>query len=289
VAENLTDANRQDAILALLDDPSPSVRRALLRYFETNREAARAFLNRVIAGPNRFSAIHARWYLLELNNADPANEFRDFIRSLGYELETGALLLCRTIDPELDVGDICEQLDRIATRCRELLIENLSPHGQCRVLNRVLFHEYGFRGNAEDYENPDNSFLHRLLETRRGLPISLATLYLIIAERCGIRVEPVGLPGHFLVGCYEADVPFYIDVFDRGRFLTPHDLFEYLQRQGIAPDEIYLSPTTVREVLCRSCRNLARHYAAAGSPPMARLFEEFVEEFERVHEQHQSS
>lgn len=278
-------ASEQQAIVTLLDDPSPAVRRALVTRFEELAEHGRDFLRALTEGPNRVAAVHARWFLAELKIADPVSEFRSFIRSLGYELETGVLLLSRTVYPELDVTAVCQELDRIAARCRELMVEPLPVREKCRVLNRVLFHELGFRGNAADLSDPENSFIHRVLERRKGLPITLSILYLLIADRCGMRLEPVGLPGHFMVGSYTGDHTFFIDPFDRGRFLSPDELLAFLAGRKIPPLDSYLAPTTLREVLCRCCRNLARHYGAAKHLPLARLFASFVQDFEAAYEQ----
>lgn len=280
---------RKEALAGLLDDPSPAVRQALLGFFQNLGDNGHAFLRELAEGPNRITGLHARWYLAELKFADPINEFRGFIRSLSYELETGVLLLSRTVYGELDVSQYCREIDRIAARCRELMVEPLSAREKCKVLNRVLFHELGFRGNVDDYTDPENSFLHRVLDRRKGLPITLSILYLLVADRCGIRLEPVALPGHFLVGCYAEGETFFIDSFDHGRFLTVDDVRTYLAGRKIEADESYLAPTTVREVLCRCCRNLASHYAATQNLPLARLFASFVEEFEATYEQNMNS
>jgi regulator of sirC expression with transglutaminase-like and TPR domain len=286
--DSLSTAQR-DAFLSLLDDTSPAVRRALMARFSELGPAAAPFLQAVVSGNNRVLARHATWFLDELKFADPVAEFRGFIRSLNYELETGALLLARTVAPRLDAGSCCTQLDAIANRCRELIVEPSSAREKCRVLNRVLFHEWGFHGNVEHYTDPRNSFLDQVLERRTGIPLSLSIVYLLVAERLGIDLEPVGLPGHFIVGCFVDDLPFFIDPFDRGVFRDAEEIFDLLRANNIVPKASDLAPTPVREVLCRSCRNLVNHYTAAGEPERAKLFARFVEEFEATYEKHASS
>ncbi|MDF3057100.1 MAG: hypothetical protein K0R17_1315 [Rariglobus sp.] len=276
----------REAVLALLDDPSPTVRKALLAHFSAQGEPARIFLESLANGGSRLLSTHARGYLEELKFTDPVSEFRDFIRSLNYELETGALLLTRTVFPNLDVGLSCQRLDDLAARCRELIAEPLSVREKCRIINRVLFHENGFRGNLEHYTDPLNSFLPIVLERRKGIPLSLSIVYLLVAQRLGIDLEPVALPGHFMVGCYLEDAPLFIDPFEQGAFRSPEEVFAFVKAGPIAPKISDLAPATVREVLCRSCRNLVHHYTAAGDADHARLFTSFVEEFESTHERH---
>jgi regulator of sirC expression with transglutaminase-like and TPR domain len=272
------------AFRRLLDDESAPVRQALLIRFAELGPAASRFLQEVTQEPDRALARHATWFLHELKFTDPVAEFRGFIRSLNYELETGALLLSRTVSPALDAGACCTALDRIAARCRELIVAPASAREQCRVLNRVLFHEWGFHGNVEHYADPENSLLDRVLERRTGIPLSLSIVYLLVAQRVGLELEPVGLPGHFIVGCFGEPQPFFVDPFDRGVFLDPDEIFALLRANQIVPKATDLMPTPVREVLCRSCRNLVNHYGAAGDTAHARLFASFIEEFEATYE-----
>jgi regulator of sirC expression with transglutaminase-like and TPR domain len=286
--EPLPDAER-DALLSLLDDTSPVVRRALAARLAAYGPRGAELLQELVCGPNRILARHASWFIDELKLSDPVSEFRTFIRSLNYELETGILLLSRTMNPALDVGECRASLDAMAARCRELISEPSSNREKCRVVNRVLFHEWGFRGNIEEYQDPMNSFIDKVISRRKGIPISLSVVYLLVAERLGIPVEPVGLPGHFVVGCYADDTPFFIDPFDQGLFRDTDEVFTLLRSNHILPKPSDLAPTPVREVLCRSCRNLANHFAAASDLAHSQLFSQFVEEFESTHERYLQS
>lgn len=279
-------AEQRAALTGLLDDTSPAVRQALLAHFTRHGPASVDFLRYVASQPNRALAVHANWYLRELNFSDPVAEFRGFIRSMNYELETGALLLSRTVHPDLDIGANCALLDRMAARCRELIAEPATVRDKCRVMNRVLFHEFDLRGNTEHYADPLNSFLDQVLLRRKGIPISLCIVYLLVAERLGLSLEPVGLPGHFVVGCYAEELPFYIDAFNAGRFISAGEAVALLRKHTLSPSIADLAPTPVREVLCRCCRNLVNHYSVANDPERARLFAEFVAEFESTYERH---
>ncbi len=276
-------AVEREALLALLDDDSPAVRRGLLARFLQLGPVVAPFLQAVAHGSNRVLARHAAWYLAELKFSDPIGDFRGFIRSLNYELESGAFLLARTVSPRLDVGACRLQLDAIAARCRELIVEPSTTREKCRIVNRVLFHEWGFHGNVEHYTDPLNSFLDQVIARRKGIPISLSILYLLVAHRLDLELEPVGLPGHFVVGCFTSPEPFFVDPFDRGVFRDADEVLDLLRSNNLTPSPTDLMPTPVREVLCRCCRNLVNHYGTAGDPARAKLFASFVEEFESTH------
>lgn len=271
------------ALATLIDDTSPVVRRSLLTHFEQLGEPARALLREVARGPNRVTATHAQWFLGELRWSDPASEFLHFIRSLNYELESGAILIARAADPEANAAGVCAMLDAIASRCRELMAEPLTPWQKCNVINRVLFHELGFRGNTGHYNDPLNSLIHRVLERRTGLPLTLSVVYLLVADRCGLTLEPVALPGHFVVGCFTEEEPIYIDAFRGGTVASRDEIMAWLAGNDLSRDDAVFAPATIRETLSRCCRNLAAHYTSAGDDALARQFAQFDAEFEATH------
>ena len=127
----------------------------------------------------------------------------------------------------------CTQLDAMGARCRQLIAEPATAREKCRVVNRVLFHEYALRGNTDHYTDPLNSYLDQVLVRRKGIPISLSIVYLLVAERAGLTLSAVGLPGHFMVGCYEEHVPFFIDPFNAGVFLNAGEVFALLRSSSV--------------------------------------------------------
>lgn len=283
VADRRISADREQAIIALLDDDNPVVQAAVFEELKRQGSLGVELLRKITRDHNRILATHAQDILHELQGPDTVAEFVKFIRSTSYELETGSLLLNRTVFPEVAPEDVCIPLDGLAQRCRELMVHPSSPMEKCKVLNRVLFHENGFRGNTEYYDDPLNSFLGNVIMRRRGIPISLSILYILVAGRCGLQLEPVGLPGRFLVGCFEGDHPFYIDVFERGGFRTVEELSQMLMRDNIPPRPGFFAPTPVGDVLCRCCRNLMHQYSLKHQPHKAKLFASFVHEFESTY------
>ena len=130
----------------------------------------------------------------------------------------------------------------------------------------------GFRGNEENFEDPDNSMMNRVLETRLGLPITLSVLYMEVARRVGLHVEGVSFPGHFLV-CYRDDEGCsFIDPFHRGRILLREDLLEMLRKvlgskARLKPE--YLEPSSRRAILTRMLTNLKNLYTRRHDFPRA--------------------
>lgn len=280
MTERILSEERERAICSLLDDPCPAVQSALGRELERLGDVGISLLRKAARenpGDTRDAALR---FLKDLKGPDPAASVVAFIQSLRYDLETGMFLFNRVLEPDLRLNPIRDFLNSIARRVRELSVTPLSNWEQCKILNRVLFHEFGFRGNVEDFEDPLNSFITPLLQRRKGIPISLSILYLLVADRVGIRLDPVALPGHFLVGCFQDDEAFFIDAFDRGRMMSREELLEELHSQGMQVSSSWFYPTPVAEVLCRVCRNLQRHFTHRNHPRMARTFAQFIQEFE---------
>ena len=273
-----------DQVRRLLDDENPVVRKGLLEQFNRFPDEGVRFLEQLIREPDNLLAKHAHSLLVELGWVDGVGGFLEFIRSLRYELETGWFLLDRTIFPSLDISSSTLFLDRLADRVRELLVLPHSSKEICSVLNRVLFHEFGFRGASKDFSDPHNSFLHLVLERRRGLPITLSVVYILVARRIGLELEPIGLPGRFMAGCFLDKKPFYVDAWSGGKFHEIEQMEVFLDNPSIENSGSYLLPVTVGETLTRGCRNLVQQYAKSNDVVNSGLFQKFVNEFERIYQ-----
>ena len=286
--ESITDQKKQ-ALITLLDDPSPVVVDAVAREFEEMGALAIEMLREAREHDDPVVAQAAKDWLLKLGGEDPADVFLEFINSFQYELETGCLLLDRTTFNDLDAAAYYNFMDKIAGRCRELLLSPSSHYEKCKVINRVLFHEYGFRGDHDHLMSPMNSYLHQVVLRRRGLPISLSILYMLIAERCGIQMEAISLPGYFMIACFMDRSPFFVDPFGGGVIRSVEQLEDFLQTRHIPFQERYLHPTPVGEVLCRICRNLSNQYAHEKDDKRSSFFTGFVQAFNDAYRNHAKS
>ncbi len=280
---------REEALIYLMDDDSPVVQKALLQELERLEEVGARLLKKVLRSGNRILEEQARIFLEELQGPDTIKEFIRFINSLNYELETGCLLLNRTVYPNIDTADSCFLLDAIGARCRELFVLPGSTLEKCKVINRVIFHEYGFRPNKENIDDPQNNYLSQVLEYRIGNSITLSILYILVAQRCGLQLEPIILSEHFLAGCFNESETFYIDASVRGAFRSPQEARKLFSFTNSRAGEDFLAPAPVGEVLCHCCQNLSRIYSISGNQIRARLFAGFIQEFEATYRRHANS
>ncbi len=166
----------------------------------------------------------------------------------------------------INVRQIDRQLTQLARRVRRRV---RGPQKQAMLahLHEVMFEEQRFRGNADDYYHPLNSYVPAVLESREGIPISLALIYKVLAERVGLTAEGVNSPGHFLVRVHAEGDPLIIDVYDGGRALTREEAFDRielsLQRSSVRDDTLLVAVTN-RQWLARMLNNLQTIFANEG-------------------------
>ncbi|MGM9480548.1 SirB1 family protein [Roseateles sp. NT4] len=189
----------------------------------------------------------------------------------GLNLLEAAISLAQDDHPQLDVQAVLAHVDGLARRLRERIAQDAAPAQRLRLLTHFFHGELGFAGNLNNYYAADNSHVHRVLETRRGLPITLAVLLLELAEQAGLRAAGVAFPGHFLVKCKIGLGEAVIDPFT-GESLSPSRLDErlalYRQGSGLPDDlelplEFFLRAATPRQILARMLRNLKEVHRVA--------------------------
>jgi regulator of sirC expression with transglutaminase-like and TPR domain len=183
------------------------------------------------------------------------------------ELAHAALLVAAEEKPGLDVEHYRAQLYELGLTARERLARNNDAENPVVAFNKFVFEELGFAGNQTDYYDPRNSLLSDVLERRTGIPITLSVVYMELGRRAGLRVEGIGLPGHFIVraGVAEGE-PVLVDPFN-GKIVDAEDCQERLDTiyGGQAPlRDAHLRPVATREILARMLRNLKGIYAQAG-------------------------
>ncbi|MEX8497410.1 MAG: SirB1 family protein [Leptothrix ochracea] len=180
----------------------------------------------------------------------------------GFALTEAALSIAQDEYPDLDVQHILTEIDALALSLRQHLSVDDSPLQRVRVLHQFFFEECGFSCNQEDYYNPANSYVHEVLRTRRGIPITLAVIYLELAGQIGLIADGVSFPGHFLI---RLRLPLGDAIIDptSGTSLSKEAMGErlepYLARSvGLPAYSLadYLRAASPREVMARLLRNL---------------------------------
>ncbi len=218
-------------------------------------------------------AENARQIASHLRFSDLKREFRAWAAKSSPDLEDGAFLVARFAYPGLDPAPYQHWLDEVAAATAEQMPSEFESFEAFQRLNGQLFHKLGFVGNETNYYDPDNSYLNRVIDSRRGIPVSLSVLYLLLCRRLRLRAYGVGAPGHFLVGFKEGKSACFVDTFHRGAFLDFDEARRLIVRAGYEFRPEYLAPGSARGILLRMVRNLISIYQNSGSANAGRLSE----------------
>lgn len=181
-------------------------------------------------------------------------------------LAYAAMLFATHLAEPFDPAIYLRRLDEMTEAVRSPVLTAETDLAAIERLNRYLFEELKFAGNADNYYDPHNSFLNKVLDLRQGIPISLSVIYLELGWRLGLPVWGGGLPGHFIVGCGDAANPIYIDVFNAGRILSEEDCLALVQVSTVhkaAFKEQFLKPAARKAILLRMLLNLKNIYVRA--------------------------
>ena len=195
----------------------------------------------------------------------PLQYFSSLVKSdEHFPLLEAAVCLAQDEYPELDVQQVLGDVDQLLARIQRRLPADAPALLRLRTLNQFFFRDLGFGGNVNDYYDPDNSFLNVVLKTRRGIPITLAVLWLELAQGLELNARGVAFPGHFMVKVNLPKGQVVMDPFT-GQSLSREELSEriepFRQRSGLVDDfevpiGLYLQAALPRDIIARMLRNL---------------------------------
>eukprot|EP00741_Cyanophora_paradoxa_P010217 tig00020510_g9892.t1 len=255
-------------------------RRAAVRQLVELGANALAPLERLARDPERLArAYQARLAAAEVRQSlaeremaalcAPANAARG-VPCTEFPYEDGAILIARWADPSASREAVLRRLDELADGFCRVDDPSATDAERCERLAKYLFVELGYGGNRENYYREENSLIHRLLDSKQGIPISLSVLFAAVARRAGLPVRMVGAPQHFLVKAREGprgepaapgedlrpDAWRYVDCFG-GRAMRLAELQGFF---GFPLSPAALESVSPRDVFCRMLRNLIGIY-----------------------------
>lgn len=261
------------ALIALLADDHPEViEAARVKLVETGQGAVTALKKAAQRHEDPKVRVEAQGVLerIRLKTVSHAWKRAATLPEGRMDLERGAFLLAQVRYSDLDPKPYQQRLDELADRIRPKLKTVMKPQERLELINRLLFREEGFRANWEDYFDPQNSYLNRVLDRKMGIPVTLSLLYLLVGRRLKIPVFGVGIPGHFMVKYQDAQTELYVDPFNEGHFLTRAQCIQCIVESGYPYQREFLDGLFAREILARMLRNLILIYVDRHEPTLER-------------------
>jgi regulator of sirC expression with transglutaminase-like and TPR domain len=198
----------------------------------------------------------------------------DYFTSLVAEdenlpLTEAAIAVAQHAYPDLDVQGVLDQIDQWGNRLKQRITSDTPPIQRLQLLKHFFYNELGFGPNPNDFYAPENSYLHQIIESRRGIPISLAILMMELGQQIGLNIRGVSFPNHFMMRISLQQGEIIMDPLN-GDSLSKNQLQEmldpYLDARGYRgelslPLNIFLRASSSREILSRFMRNLKMIYS----------------------------
>ena len=213
------------------------------------------------------------------------------------DLLEGVLIIDQIANPNLDRQLIENQINKIKLDAWLELNYDLTSFEKVKILNRIFFDVHGFSGDTESYHSSKNSFISSVLERKKGNPISLSVLYIIVAQQLNIPIYGVNLPQHFILGYVNefdwmpllkfndasslldgsgSEIMFYINPFNKGIIFNKDNIIQFLQQLKIEPNGEYFKTCSNKDILLRILRNLETSYAAENNTSKLELVSQLV-------------
>jgi regulator of sirC expression with transglutaminase-like and TPR domain len=261
-----------DAIIQLLDDESDVVQESIDLKLRDMGEVAIHYLAEKIEKSKETNRTlleervrDLRFFRIEKNMRDYCDE-----QSGDVNLEGSLLTLCRLPYPDIDEQQWHSYLDWLAEEFKSRLPLEQNPYDNICALSQFLSDEQGFYGNTQNYYDTDNSYLNKVLQYKRGIPVTLASVYLLVGRRLGWPLIGVGTPGHFLCKWHSTDHEVFFDPYHGGHVLTRQECVALLGHMGSDRITEYLQGVSDRELLIRVVQNLLQIYKKRQEPERMR-------------------
>lgn len=212
------------------------------------------------------------------------NDLRLWLHGGAFDLLQGILVINRYQYPDLDEQKVINQIEAIKRDIWIQMMNEASAPEQVKLINHVFYNIYGFSGNTANHQDPQNSYISQVLETKKGNQISLAIIYSIIAQKLDIPVYGVNLPQHFILAYmdetkqseYESGVMFYINAFNKGLIFGRRDVDMFLKQLNLKSERQFYEPCSNTDIIKRVLRNLISAYEQSGSTEKVKELNELM-------------
>lgn len=262
-----------NSLIRLLDDPDGEIFEHVHHKLLSFGSSAIEYLER--AWENAFDPVQQERIanlVHEIQFGIVKNDLQLWYQGGAFDLLRGILIINRYQYPDLDEQKVINQIDAIKRDIWIQMMNEASPAEQVKLINHVFYNIYGFSGNTANHQDPQNSYISQVLETKKGNQISLAIIYAIVAQKLDIPVYGVNLPQHFILAYldetmqsdFESGILFYINAFNKGFIFGRRDVDMFLKQLNLKYDKQFYEPCSNTDIIKRVIRNLISAYEQLG-------------------------
>lgn len=189
---------------------------------------------------------------------------KEWYLSPDQDLLTGMWILATYQYPDLELEKLRQELEQIYYDTWLEFRPDLYPYDQVKVINSVLFNKLKFGANTKNFHSPGNSMINIVLESRKGNPITLCVIYMLVAQKLKLPVSGVNLPNLFILTYKDDKHQFYINAFNRGLIFSKQDIENYINELHLVPQTSFYEPCNSLEIIRRALRNLVMSFEKIG-------------------------
>ncbi len=219
-------------------------------------------------------------------------KFKELSEKKDGILEEAVFLIANFGYPEMDMKKYQSELDEMSTKLNlsidkmklNPLIPQDDPLQIIKIINHFLFYQQGFKGNTENFYEPENTFFNDVMDRKKGIPISLSILYLLICKRLNLPTYGVNLPAHFIIKYVDERDEFYIDPYNNGIVISKSEAIKFLSRIGLTKEDFdsisFLKIADDKDIIKRSLNNLVNIYTRSGDTQKTEQLKKIMSYFE---------
>ncbi len=194
---------------------------------------------------------------------------RNWYESNDQDLLTGMWIIATYQYPDIEFEKLKHELEQIYYETWLEFRPDLYAYDQVKVINSVIFNKLKFGANTKNFHSPGNSMINIVLETRKGNPITLCVIYMLVAQKLKLPVHGVNLPNLFILTYKDENHQFYINAFNRGLIFSKQDIENYINELHLVPQTSFFEPCTNIEIIRRALRNLIMSFEKMGEHAQA--------------------
>ncbi|MFK7899248.1 MAG: transglutaminase-like domain-containing protein [Cyclobacteriaceae bacterium] len=255
------------ALISLLDDTDHEVRKHVEEKISSLGDDVIPYLEDAWESsfnPNQQKQIEDLLHQLQFDKLK--QKLVDWSNSEEQDLLEGISLVATYQYPDLDIAETKKTVEQMYYDVWLGMKNDGTPLENIKLLNEGMFYNLKFSANTKNFHAPANSMINCVLETKRGNPISLCVIYLLIAQKLKLPVYGVNLPNLFVLTYKDEETQFYINVFNKGLIFSKADIDTYIEQLKLEPQEIFYSPCTNLDIVVRALRNLTVSFEKLGAP-----------------------
>jgi regulator of sirC expression with transglutaminase-like and TPR domain len=219
-------------------------------------------------------------------------KFKELSEKKENILEEAVFLIANFGYPEMDMNKYKNELDEMSTKLNvsiaKMKTNPLIPHDDplqiIKIINHFLFYQQGFKGNTENFYEPENTFFNDVMDRKKGIPISLSILYLLVCKRLNLPTYGVNLPAHFIIKYVDERDEFYIDPYNNGIVISKSEAVKFLSRIGLTKEDFdsisFLKIADDKDIIKRSLNNLVNIYTRSGDTQKTEQLKKIMSYFE---------